>query len=95
MSDKIGSDILGYPSYSGLTPKKKKELKAKIQEEKAKKKSGNEDEEKLPDLAIPNDEHTPKLGEHGYDAIQEEAKQVHVNEHKRGRPKKKKETEVE
>ena len=97
MTEKIGADVFGYQPMPRMTMKKKKELEAKLKEDKTKKESKGEveDKEKLPDLPIPNDQHTPKPGEHGWDEVTEEAKEVHVNDHKRGRPKKKKqETEV-
>jgi hypothetical protein len=97
MTEKIGGDILGYQSTPRMTAKKKKELD-KLKEEKTKKeeKGENEDKQKLPDLPIPNDQHTPKPGENGWDKIEEETKEdVHVNEHIRGRPKKKRKEAVE
>jgi hypothetical protein len=93
MTEKIGGDILGYQSTPRMTARKKKELDAKLKEEKTKKeeKGEKEDKQKLPDLPIPNDQHTPKPGENGWDKIAEETKEqdVRVSEHVRGRPKRK------
>jgi hypothetical protein len=96
MSEKIGIDILGYQSMPRMTAQKKKEIEAKLKEQKNDKEKATENEEtqKLPELPIPNDLHIPKPGEHGWDEIEKEAKDVHVSEHKRGRPKKKQEVEV-
>jgi hypothetical protein len=53
-----------------------------------------EDEGKLPKLPIPGElPHEKKLGELGYDNLLEEQKDVHVDEHYRSRPKKKKKQE--
>jgi hypothetical protein len=96
MTERIGTDILGYQATGRMSEKKKKELEAKLKEEKAKKEQETEqdDKQKLPDLPIPNDQHNPKPGEHGWDKVEEEAKEaIHVNEHTRGRPKKRKREE--
>lgn len=85
MSDRIGSDILGYSSLPKMSPKKKKELEQKVKEELAKKKQ-EEDKEKLPNLPVPNDLPEARAGEADYDKM----KDVHVDEHYRGKPKKKK-----
>jgi hypothetical protein len=88
-NEKIGSSVLGYgSSLPTMSPKKRKELELKVKAELAKQKQKEnavKNEEKLPDLPIPNDQHDPKLGEHGWDQIDDG---VHVNEHYRKKPKK-------
>jgi hypothetical protein len=87
MTEKIGANVLNYQSMPPMSAKKKKEL-TKLKEEKTKKEQKQEeDKQKLPDLPVPNDQHEPQPGEHGWDKVSEE---VHVNEHVRGRPKGKK-----
>ncbi len=92
MTEKIGSNILNYQSTPRMSAKKKRELEAKLKEEKTKKEPKQEDDkQKLPQLSIPDDQHTPVAGEHGWDKVAEEVKEdVHVSEHRRGRPQKNK-----
>jgi len=100
-SERIGSDALGkgLPMSTGMSEKKRAELKAKMKEELAKKKH---EPEKTPSEAIPGDRpHEQKPGERTelddvLNRLEEKnsEKDVHVNEHLRGHPKKKKVEEV-
>lgn len=93
MSDsKIGSDVLGYGGSGGdrISPKKKKELEERVKQEMAKKKR-LEEEEKLSKLPIPdNVGHEMTIDER--QELLEKAldKDVHVDEHFRSKPQKKK-----
>jgi hypothetical protein len=94
MSDKIGTDILGYGCDNPkLAIKKKRELeqikKERMEKEKPEEKEKDE-EKKLPKLSTPGDI-PPKAvaGQADYE------KMVNVSEHKRGKPKKKGKEAVE
>jgi hypothetical protein len=95
-TEKIGNSILGYDSPSGMSSRKRKELELKVKEEVTKKKRKDEEEEKLPKLAIPGDappEPIPGVANWA-EMIGEKSKDVHVEEHYRKKPRKKKEKDV-
>lgn len=88
--DKIGSDVLGQGGGLPQSSMKRQEMLKKMREEQAKKKKalGRVDDIEGHEVHgdMPSDQHDRKLGEHGYDQVE---KDVHVSEHKRGRPKRK------
>ena len=97
--ESIGQDVLGGGGWvtSRMSEKKRKELEKKLKEELAKKKA---EEEKLPKLPIPG-EKPPEMSEEEWQELQmrarltgqlleDEEKDVHVNEHYRSKPKSKK-----
>ena len=94
MSDeKIGSSVLGGggSSFSNMSPRKRKEIELKVKAELAKQKQERE-EQKLPKLTIPGD-FTPEPipGVADWNAmVSEKEKDVHVDEHFRKKPTKKK-----
>jgi hypothetical protein len=100
-AEKIGEDVLGYETKSSKYDKRKQELLEKAKEE-VKKKKAEEEEEKLAKISVPG-EKPPEMSEEEWQELQmrarltgkllEEEKDVHVKEHFRSKPKKKKEQE--
>jgi hypothetical protein len=95
-AEKIGSDVLGYEPPR-MSPKKRKELEKKLKEELAKKKRKEAEEgelEKLPFAGMPGEFPHDATPEERAEIIERELKKkkkkVHVSEHYRSRPKKKK-----
>lgn len=98
--EKIGEDVLGYEPSSRMSEKKRKELEQKLKEELAKKKAKEMEEEgKLPKLPTPG-EHLGEMSpeEHAEleargrltgQLLEDEEKTVHVDEHFRKKPKRK------
>jgi hypothetical protein len=100
--EKIGSDVLDTEPPKTKYDKRKAELLEQAKKEVEKKKKLEEEEEKLAKIPIPG-EKPPEMSEEEWQELQmrarltgkllEEEKDVHVKEHFRSKPKKKKEQE--
>jgi sugar-specific transcriptional regulator TrmB len=95
--EKIGEDVLGGMPASRIPPKKRRELQEKLKKALEEKKRKEQEElEKLPTEGIPGEtphDATPEERAEIMEKFAEEMKKkktVHVDEHLRSKPKKKK-----